>query len=78
MIIPLLVQLGLHSLEQVAVENCLLFAPEDLALKGHLADVEAITQEVGERPAGEGNTANGFAGLQGAGLADDAMLAQLG
>ena len=30
---------------------------EDLALEGHLADVEAITQEVGERPAGEGKVA---------------------
>jgi hypothetical protein len=34
--------------------------------------------QVGERPAGEGNAANGLAGLQGAGLADDAVLAQLG
>ena len=42
MIITLLVQLGLHSLEQVAVENCLLSAREDLALERHLADVEAI------------------------------------
>jgi hypothetical protein len=66
MTICLLVQFGLHSLEQVAVENGLLFAPEDLALEGHLADVEATTQEVGERPAGEGNAANGLAGLQGA------------
>src|SRR5262249_52500621 len=51
---------------------------EDLTLEWHLADIEAIAQEVGERPAGERNTADGRSGLQRANLGDDALFAQVG
>ena len=54
----LLVQLGLDSVEQTAVENGWLLAPENLALEDDLADVEAIAQQVRERSAGERNAAN--------------------
>jgi hypothetical protein len=51
---------------------------EDLTLEWHLTDIEAIAQEVGERPAGERNAADGRSGLQRANLGDDALLAQVG
>ena len=42
MIIRLVIQLGLDSLEQATINNGRLFALEDLALKSNLADIEAI------------------------------------
>jgi hypothetical protein len=42
MIICLLRQLGLNSLEQVVVDDGRLFPLQDLTLKGYLANVEAI------------------------------------
>jgi len=56
-----LVQLGLHGLERVAIQNGRLLAVEDLAFEGDLADVEAVTEEMGKRTTGEGNAANRFA-----------------
>jgi len=41
-VIDRLVQLGLNSLEQVAVENDLLFAVADFALEGRLAEVTSL------------------------------------
>src|SRR6202007_2446597 len=55
MIGRLLTQLGLDGVEQVPIENAGLFALEDLTLEWHLTDIEAIAQEVGERPASERN-----------------------
>lgn len=78
MVVRLIIELGLHSLEQVAINNGLLFTLEGLTLKDDLADIEAITKKVGERTASEGNAAHGLARLQGAGLADDAAIAQFG
>ena len=63
MIGRLLTQLGLDGVEQVPIENAGLFAMEDLTLEWHLTDIEAIAQEVGERPAGERNAADGRSGL---------------
>jgi hypothetical protein len=68
MIGRLLTQLGLDGVEQVPIENAGLFAMEDLTLKWHRTDIEAIAKEVGERPAGERNAADGLSGLQRANL----------
>src|SRR6202140_3653084 len=78
MIYRLLTQLGLDGVEQVPIENAGLFAIEDLTLEWHLTDIKAIAQQVGERPAAEGNAAGGRSGLQRANLGDDALFAQLG
>src|SRR6478672_9551726 len=78
MICRLLAQLGLDGVEQVPIENAGLFAIEDLTLEWHLTDIEAIAQEVGERPAAERNAADGLSGLQRANLGDDALFAQVG
>ena len=51
---------------------------QDLALEGHLANVEAVAQQVGERSARERNAADGLPGLQRPDLGDDAPLAQVG
>ena len=40
--------------------------------------MEAIAKEVGERPAGERNAAEGLSGLQRANFGDDALFAQVG
>ena len=76
-IVALLVQLGLDGVEQVPINNGGLFAGQDLALEGHLPDVEAVAQQVGERAARERDAADCLAGLEGAGLGDDASLAQV-
>ena len=48
-IVCLLSELCLNSLEQVIVDNGCLFPLEDLPLEGNLANVEAIAQQVCER-----------------------------
>src|SRR6476660_8143838 len=77
MIGRLLTQLGLDSVEQVQIEKARLFAMEDLTLEWHLTDIEAIAQQVGERPAAERNAAEGRSGLQRANLGADALFGQL-
>src|SRR5246127_1220240 len=77
MIGRLLTQLGLDGVEKVPMQNAGLFAIEDLTLECHLTDIEAIAKEMGERPAGERNAADGLSGLQRANLGDDALFAQL-
>ena len=47
----------LHRLEQVAIENGLVLGRADCAAIDHLADVEAVAQQIGERAAREGNAA---------------------
>lgn len=45
----LFIQLGLDGVEKRAIENCGLFAFEDLTLEGDLSDIEAVTKQIGER-----------------------------
>ena len=61
----LLGELGLDGLEQVPINDGRLLAGQDLALECDLANVEAVAQQMGERTAGEGDAADGLAGLQG-------------
>jgi hypothetical protein len=58
MIGRLLSQLGLHSVEQVPVENGGLLAIEDLTLENDLTDIEAIAQQVRQRPSCKRNAAH--------------------
>ncbi len=53
-IVELLIKLGLDGIEQLLIDDCGLLAGKKLALEGHLADVEAIAQQVGEGAACEG------------------------
>ena len=48
MVVDLLVQLGLDSLEGVLVETGRLLTFEDFALENDFADIEAIAQQMGE------------------------------
>ena len=43
----------LDGIEQIAVDNGGLLARQDLALKSYFSNIEAVTQQVGERSAGE-------------------------
>ena len=63
-IVALLVELGLHRIKQVTVEDGELLAGEDLALEHDLADVEPIAQKMGEWAAGERNPTNRAPGLE--------------
>jgi hypothetical protein len=72
------IQLGRDSVEQITIENGWLLALEGLAFEDDLADVEAVSQQMREGSAGERNAAGCLARLQGAGFADDSLLAQLG
>src|SRR5579863_9039236 len=69
---------GLDSVEQIPIQNRRLLAFEDLTFEDHLSDVEAITKQMGERPACEWNAANRFPALQGSNPSDDPTFAQVG
>ena len=75
MIVDLLVQLGMDSIEQVPINDRGLLTRQDLALEGHLSEVEPVAKQVSKRATREGNTSDGLAGLQGPHLGDGASLA---
>jgi hypothetical protein len=77
MMFDLFVQLGLDGVEQVAIDDCSLFASENLTLEGHIPNVEAIAQQMGQRPAREWNAANGLTSLQGTYFGDDVAFAKV-
>src|SRR5437016_12370308 len=76
--VHLFAQLGLDGLEQVAIDNGRLLALEDLTLKRHVSDIEAIAKQMGERSTRERNSADGLPGLERPHLGDDAPLAEVG
>src|SRR6267143_4017898 len=77
-IVALVVELGLHSIKEITIEDGGLLAGEDLALEGDLADVEPIAQKMGERAAGEWDAANGAPSLERSHLGNDPPLAKVG
>src|SRR6266446_3468004 len=77
-IVALVVELGLHRVKEITIDDGGLLAGEDLALEGDLADVEPIAQKMGERAAGEWDAANGAPGLERSRLGDDPALAKVG
>src|SRR5258708_30063215 len=76
-IVALIVELGLHRVKEITIEDGGLLAEEDLALEGDLADVEPIAQKMGERAAGKWDSANCASGLEGSHLGDDPPLAKV-
>src|SRR5947209_16690884 len=78
MIVALVVELGLHRVKEITIEDGGLLAGEDLALEGDLADVEAIAQQMGERAAGEWDAADRAPALERSHLGDDPSLAKVG
>ena len=66
-IVDLGVELGLNRVEQLPLEDGRLLARQHLALERHLADVEPVAQQVGQRTAREGNAANGSLPTSGSG-----------
>src|SRR6266513_1938458 len=77
-IVALVVELGLHRVEEITIEDRGLLAGEDLALEDDLADVEPIAQKMGERATGKWDAANRAAGLERSHLGDDPPLAKIG
>src|SRR5215813_9825538 len=60
----LFAQLGLDGLEQAPIDNGRLLALEDLTLKRHVSDIEAIAEQMGEWSAREWDTTYGLPGLE--------------
>src|SRR5213080_4473043 len=77
-IVTLVVELGLHRVKEIAIEDGGLLAGEELALEGDLADVEPIAQKMGERATSEWDAANRAPGLERSHLGDDPSLAKVG
>jgi hypothetical protein len=67
-IILLLCQLGLDRIEEIAIDDGGLLARQNLTLICYLADVESITEQIGEGAAREGDPADHPAGLHGLNL----------
>ena len=63
MIVHLLRQFGLDSIEQGPVDNGRLLAGQDLALEDDLSNVKPVAQEMRDRTAGERNAADGLTGF---------------
>src|SRR5262249_20048757 len=77
-IVALVVELGLHRVKEIAIEDRGLLAREDLALEGDLAAVEPVAKKVGGGAAGEGDAANGAPGLERSHLGDNSSRAEVG
>src|SRR5436305_12333038 len=76
-IVALVVELGLHRVKEITIEDGGLLAGEDLALEDDLAEVEAIAQKMGERAAGKWDPADCAAGLKGSHFGDDPSLVKV-
>src|SRR5712671_6315054 len=77
-IVALVVELGLHRVKEITIEDSGLLPGEDLALEDDLADVEPIAQKMGERASGERDPSDGLAALERSHLGDDPPLAKVG
>src|SRR5260370_25351578 len=76
--VALFVELGLHRVKEIAIEDGGLLAGEDLALEHDLADIEPIAQKMGERAAGKRDPANRAPALERADLGEDPSPAEVG
>src|SRR5271165_3417110 len=77
-IVPLAVELGLHRLEKITVENGRLLAGKDLTPEDDLADIEPVAQKIGERATGKRDPSHRAAGLERSQPGDDPPLAEVG
>jgi hypothetical protein len=74
----LLRKFQLNGLEQITIENGWMLTRADLAPEDDLADVEPVTQEIGERTSGEGDAADGSPIRDPADFGDDPALPKVG
>ena len=74
----MVVELGLHRVKEITIQDGGLLAGQDLALEDDLADIEPIAQKMGEWAAAERDTANCASGLERSHLGDDPPLAKVG
>jgi hypothetical protein len=70
-IVALVVELGLHRVKKITIEDGGLLAGEVLALEGDLADVEPIAQKMGKRTASEWDPSDRAPALERSHLGDD-------
>src|SRR3981081_3754425 len=77
-IVHLVIELGLHRVKEITIEDGGLLAGKHLPFKDALADVEPVAQKMGERAAGEWDPADRAPGLERSHLGDDPSLAKVG
>jgi hypothetical protein len=63
-IVALLVELGLHRVKELTIEDCGLLAGKYFAFEHNLADVEPIAEKMGKGASGEWDSANRAPGLE--------------
>src|SRR5271156_4161649 len=68
----------LNGLEQGTIEDRRMLCWTDLVLEYHLADIEPVAQEIGERASGEGDATDGPPVREMADFADDPALPKVG
>ena len=73
---PLVVQVNLHGVEEITIDDRGLLAGKDFALEENLADVEPIAQKMAERAAGERDASDRASGLKLPNLGDNPPIAQ--
>src|SRR5262245_42741667 len=76
--VALCVELGLHRVKEIRIEDGGLLTGEDFTLEGDFADIEPIAQEMGERTAREGDPSNRAPGLERPHLGDDPSFTKVG
>src|SRR5260370_24987811 len=78
LVVAVVAKLGLHRVKEITIQDGALLAGQDLALEDDLTNIEPIAQKMGERAAGERNSANRASGLERSHLGDDPPLAKVG
>src|SRR3982075_2505323 len=77
-IVHLVIELGLHRVKKITIEDGWLLAGKHLTFEDDLADVEPVAQKMGERTAGEWDPADRAPSLERSPLGDDLSLAKVG
>src|ERR1700704_3011813 len=77
-IVHLVIELGLHRVKEITIEDGGLLAGKHLTFEDDLADVEPVAQKMGERAAGEWDPADRAPGLERSHLGDDPSLTKVG
>src|SRR6266436_1829990 len=76
-VLALVVELGLHRVKEITIDDGGLLAGQDFTLEHDLADVEPLAQKMGEGTAGKRDPANGAPGLERSHLGDDPLFAKV-
>src|SRR5262249_4071562 len=77
-VVALLVELGLHGVKEITIQDGGMLARKDVALERDLTDIEPVAQEMGERTAREGDASDRAPSLERSHLGDDPPFPKVG